>query len=481
MARAWRIDSLDPTAGSAFASWRDETLFEGDTLEEAPVFYIGAPSFQAQPVANRGVALAAERHGFQLGLLDDKGEVAFQTLDDVAEFVRRLYLVSTRRDGTPDGGASAVPRPRGGPLGGGELVRPPELPHGPLGGEARQIVELIRTVERGRSLDLSVTWRSGGVVRRRRMEQSRLALGASIVLSELLHRFPMGEGETSPDAEELERWRVAAQTFVAVVHRLGLIETLEEDAGLTPVCARFLSRCWSRVVEPVSLPPSHHQYVRVVLRLMARQSRFAGMNLASEWLGAPFGGATPIDELARLPLPEVLGKAIRAADVETASVATLLSVSLGSPAALAADDDVEAVLLFAASRVVAVDGEPFVVLRTFAEDTSAWDNLTSEHRSDLLYAAARAWLAENLPQRAFHEAVESMIEGSAQDYRYNPGPAGGGEPGHRRRRAAAAEGVAARAAARPRRATQARFHVAEDEEIGEQEEEQPAVQTYRER
>ena len=68
-------------------------------------------------MASAATALAAERHGFQLGLYDETGEVPFDTLADVAEFVKRIYIGTGRTDGT-DGG---VPPP----------VTPPEPPDEP--------------------------------------------------------------------------------------------------------------------------------------------------------------------------------------------------------------------------------------------------------------------------------------------------------------------------------------------------------------
>ena len=51
-----------------------------------------------RPVASAATALAAERHGFQLGVYDETGEVPFDTLADVAEFVRRIYVRTGRSE-----------------------------------------------------------------------------------------------------------------------------------------------------------------------------------------------------------------------------------------------------------------------------------------------------------------------------------------------------------------------------------------------
>jgi len=114
----WRIDTLDARGGLAFASWREADLEEGARLFDRPVFHFSPPAFTAIPVASPATALAAERHGFQMGLLDAEGEIPFENLTDVAEFVRRVYIGSGRSDGD-DGDDSPVPPPEG---------EPPDLP-----------------------------------------------------------------------------------------------------------------------------------------------------------------------------------------------------------------------------------------------------------------------------------------------------------------------------------------------------------------
>jgi hypothetical protein len=115
----WYIDALDAAAGRAFITKRAE----GQTLAElvAPPVFVTAPYFLAEPLSNPATALAAARAGFQLGVFTVRDrQVAFWTLEDAIEFVRRIYarVGGTGRDG--GGERRLVPAPdKGGDDSGG--------------------------------------------------------------------------------------------------------------------------------------------------------------------------------------------------------------------------------------------------------------------------------------------------------------------------------------------------------------------------
>jgi hypothetical protein len=107
----WFIDALDPDAGIAFASlrgWRDRDATDGD----GQAVVIAPPYFHPEVVSSRALSLTAINHGAQPGVFLSGEEVAFGSLAELVEFVRKAYLA---------GGAG------GGPS--GEI--PPVVPIGP--------------------------------------------------------------------------------------------------------------------------------------------------------------------------------------------------------------------------------------------------------------------------------------------------------------------------------------------------------------
>lgn len=401
----WRIDTIDPRGGLSFVSWREETLFGDGPLEDAPVFYIGAPSFTPVAVANRSVALAAERQGFQLGLLDDEGEVAFETLDEVAEFMRRLYLSNSRGDSADGGAAPPLPRPEGG--------SPPEagepIIDSPLSGAVADFVQLSRNQQRGRSAlaEWEIALRGGAGLQ-------TLAHGAEILMLELLYRFPT-------DSAGLERWRASSVRLASIVGRLGLSRIMRSKT-IRAACRHFLDEEWSRF-EPVNVS-SDGEAVAAALMVMAHQTHW------HYWHGAPgIGNGTgmdPMDELSALPLPERLVVALNLPPETASSAATVVSATLGSPALMAGAPELEAILLLAACRIVAFDGSPHVASTAATWPHFNWDDATHDVRFTALLEAAREWLQDNLPNRVFHPEVEAMIDAIAPTLYHTP--EGGGAP-----------------------------------------------------
>ena len=113
----WFIDALDADGGIAFASFR---RLDGDGEEHAVV--VTPPYFHPSPVSHRAISLGAINRGAQSGVYVDGREVAFESLDQLVEFVRKAYF-----GGGPNGSA---PNPETPPV-------PPEGPRrrGPSGAE----------------------------------------------------------------------------------------------------------------------------------------------------------------------------------------------------------------------------------------------------------------------------------------------------------------------------------------------------------
>lgn len=116
------IDSLDADGGSAFVSLREDRLSLASLEHTRTAWHLAAPDFEPVTVGGVAVGLAATARGHQLALtVDGEVEVPFFTLDEVASFVRRLYLA-----GGGSGGDGAGPTPPPVPEGGGPS-EPPQL------------------------------------------------------------------------------------------------------------------------------------------------------------------------------------------------------------------------------------------------------------------------------------------------------------------------------------------------------------------
>jgi hypothetical protein len=113
----WYIESWAVRDGFAFASQRPPRKIEAT---ERTVF-IGVPDLVPVPIGRVSTALRATRANFQDGFVDPKdgGEIAFATLDEVIELVRRAYLGSGA--GPAPAGAEGPQRPLDAPSGAGDL------------------------------------------------------------------------------------------------------------------------------------------------------------------------------------------------------------------------------------------------------------------------------------------------------------------------------------------------------------------------
>jgi hypothetical protein len=120
--RLWYIDAWSVIDGYAFASLRSP-----DSLDAEVTFFVGPPYFEPEPIASLATALAATRGGMQAGFRVEGAEVAFFSLQQIVETVRRAFRAGGLDiDGTP--GAPAAPRPRETPGG----IHPGELVDGDM-------------------------------------------------------------------------------------------------------------------------------------------------------------------------------------------------------------------------------------------------------------------------------------------------------------------------------------------------------------
>jgi hypothetical protein len=403
----WYVDTLDARGGLAFASWRAADSKEDTALRDRPVFHFSPPAFAPIPIASPAPALAAERYGFQLGLFDADGEVPFGSLDEVAEFVRRIYIGTGRSDGTSGGEGVPAPPPEG---------EPPDLPSEPLRGDAdegplrkglRRLEKAIMLTSRGTATEIS--WSTG--LREKthsHKRSSQVAIGGVLTLVETLARFP-GSGSE----EKLEIWLATASRLVATCCRLGVVQFLE--SGVYPfvesACRQFL-----KSAGPVLINHPRHNYLNSVWEALALMADFdPGYEY---WLrrvlevrgSAP--GAEPFEDLSRFPIAHKYAVAIAAPEPARASIADLLSSILASPTRIKASPNIDAIAMFAAARIVSFDGASPVI----------GDSYSAHHHPQRLEARlaqreARAydWLSRELPRFAFSYPVEELINKGVPD------------------------------------------------------------------
>src|SRR5205807_8737298 len=114
----WYLDALDPRAGFAFVSMRaPDLLSAGGMMNDGPAYFVGPPGFVPEVVGTRAIGFAMARNRGQMGLFTPEGELSFDSLIAVAEFVRRVYLRGGSGDSPNENGAAAPPPvPEGGGL-----------------------------------------------------------------------------------------------------------------------------------------------------------------------------------------------------------------------------------------------------------------------------------------------------------------------------------------------------------------------------
>ncbi|MFN7983033.1 MAG: hypothetical protein U0Q11_14340 [Vicinamibacterales bacterium] len=197
----WFIDAWSVMDGYAFASRRTS-----DSLQADAVFFVGPPYFEPEPVASLATALAATRAHFQEGFRIEGQEVAFASLGDVVEAVRRAY----RAGGVDLGGAPAPQAVRPRPARpGGEEVHPEALVSDELRDTWRVCRELLRddcvSEERTRWLETKLSELIEGAF----TELVPKFIGAAA--EEMLVALVSGHTSRSTAARELSAWIDKAQ------------------------------------------------------------------------------------------------------------------------------------------------------------------------------------------------------------------------------------------------------------------------------
>ncbi len=441
MTKVWYIDAVDARAGLAFASCRSADLGNDQPDTDILAVHIAAPDFRVETVASRAIALAATRGSFQLGFFIEDDELAFGSLGDVVEFVRRIYAAGGGGDGDGGVGGGVPPLPDLPFEGGGTLE--PEEPD-PAIDPLREMVEVFKKAAK----TASNTNRSA--------EYSKKVEGGSkpVNTAEVSYNYP--DSTTDPGnacagavvslAEELFRrcptstnddlatWWESVRRLGAAAGRLGLCRTLV-NGGLGDRLADAGNRLFDRrghMLFDKALwtgLPNGKEYLRdrgllialELLRGLGLEDPYGfivhpGGQFDWEWyfsmhhffwkgnveLGDRF------DDLSRWPIPDFFSQTSHY--TSRASVADFLCEVTGAPTAMALGAQGLEILLFSVMHLEC-DRSPVAVDTKFGSSvTKAWRIALSNR--------AKLWLNRQMPRRAFSEDVEEKVFNMAAKVRY---------------------------------------------------------------
>lgn len=418
MTEAWRIDSLDARAGMAFGSWRpaDLTSPRGPDLASSAVF-LAPPYFRAETLNDRTVGFSASRSRAQFGVFIGEDELAFATVDEMSEFVRRVYQTSGGGD-LPGGGAAGGPPgfgPEGGPGGphplrgdhGLEESASPDigkidfptgdLPTKHLGGAqafvqaATSIKELASRLEfepDEPTPTMNPKTASSGYLHLP-VDATTLTLGAQELLIELVRRFPVRGNHA-----DILRWSASGNRLGEAIGQLNLWPKIFESAA-----GPALDQAAMQISK--QLAASFHD--RWLIKLLMQKSY--------SFVTAGYGSHDdPLDNLSAWPLPYDVGRLVGSNEKDP-SAYHLMSAVLGSPQKLVSSVDrsaslrAAAIILFSAAHITG-ETTPQSVF-AFADaglvDEAIW--VATRNTWD--------WLVQQLPATIFPTEVETVIGDSA--------------------------------------------------------------------
>jgi hypothetical protein len=439
---AWRIDTLDPRGGLAFASFRPPSLTSPFSADGATAF-ISAPDFQPESVSSRAVALASARGPFQIGLFANEVEVAFDDLASIVEFVRRCYQRGAGGDGTDLGGA-ALPAP---PLEG----FPPEFPEMPETDysdegfnqflqQIAEFVELSKKTEyygNGRAETNSSPWnpnRGGGgpPVPRCGSKAVEILLQAAIALiHEMLNRYPLRGSD-----DELIQWYSSAQSLGLALLRLNLWPFLLEGPyqayllKLVDEMARLSLKARDEDSLQLCNLAGPHPRERLIEILFFLLGCWPPPHLPYSWYRFS-GVVTPqqtdaIDDLFRWPVPKQLSHLTGDRNKASANVVGLMTAIQSSPSLIprierSSDRRLAlAIALLGAAHIVR-ETEPDALLGSldilgggrYQKSTGGPVKL-HELQMQSIASGAYAWLVEQMPQLVFSQELEAAIQQTAE-------------------------------------------------------------------
>lgn len=375
MTQAWRLDSLDVRAGAAVASWRGADLDSPVPDMDCPAVFLTAPYFQPQAVRGRAIGFGASRGPAQLGLYVGKTEAGFESLQEVQELVRRVYLSSGGGDQPGGGGTDGRPRPPDRPEGGPVEEPEPEADRAPSSAisalrdwsaTALSFAEAIHVDQEGIVPTKDIMPPAAGSQTGPAGEA--MILGAEILWQEILRRHPPAGDDLS-----LLGWSDALLRLNTAAARLGL----------------------GKITHP--------------WRPLRFSGDLTGLNLTFRASLDRIQDTDPLDDLSAWPLPADVA-ALVGAGGQDRSACHLVGAATGAPLRVLtprppASDRAMAVLIFASAHLALIDASYHGFWWRDRRMNDAW--------IDQVEQAALRWLADQMPRLIFPHAVETIIAEAA--------------------------------------------------------------------
>jgi len=440
---AWFIDALDARAGIAFACYRTPDLSLEVPELDRPAVHIAAPHFMVERLSSRTPGFSAARNSCQLGVFLNGGEVGFETLDDLVEFVRRTYVSGGSGDGPSGIGVRPTP-PDLPPDGDGDPGPKSRSPRDESAASVMSMFEAFRRASGEQVLGTyvgdpmeqtprrTVAFLAGSQALPRTGPSiasdpgTLLAMAVSQIADALFRHCPAHHS-----GEELARWWDSVRALGAAARRLGLASRMLDGAAGDALekAGGFLVKHHGRLLVDGAGEPwvaqadrrSSHFGLLVAFWLLFDLPTTL-VHLMSDaapqvWIGdlwhfdgggSGFEAGDRYEDLAGWPVPQSIASELGLIEANH-TLADVLCRALGSPVSIAPfDEETAAILLFGAVHLDCT--------RAGASWASSRSMVASEWRIAVAQRA-RLWMAKQLPQRAFAKEVETII-GSANEVRY---------------------------------------------------------------
>lgn len=400
----WYIDAIDPRGGRAIAAQRSSDLVKGSRLEEnAAVAFIGPPLFEPETLGSRSVGLSMSRLGHsQLGLFVEGEEVPFDSLETVAEFVRRTYVRGSGGDG---GGESGVPPLPVAPDRGDDGFDSDGIRRFEGDGRSDVVAHLLNFfsfyAEVSLKLELGESRQPErfssavyGGTKAEHVDIQRLARGALRALREVVRRSPRKSGTS-----EYLNWRQTLGRAMCMITALGLWGHMRRELRGTPGDVRR----WLLPESDAQVPEPYQWYIDELMQVDGNQpwTWYLHLNSLEFFHDSP----DPVTVLAGMPVaskylahaPEGARSLLSILSLMTATPADLLTVSRYENAEV--NEARAELVLFAAAYLNTGNERP----------SPGLDDATLAVFLRRLLSRTELWLSANFPRRVFAPKVEAII------------------------------------------------------------------------
>ena len=441
----WRIDALDARAGMAFACYRGaESTADVEVDPDLPAVFIGPPTYRPEYLTSRALGLAAARGSFQERLFSGGGEVGFNELAELIDYVRRSMVSGSSGDGGGAGSSQVPPPPPEAPAPEIDLEFPDVPPEGgaiqSIGGLFAKFAEASQQLTRtrdGGNPPVGATefeWRLSlyaGEVGGRRFNV--FEAGGIRVMQELLYRLGgwRNDGERYQWTEAASRFGYCCAELDLWRHWYGRNGWFPKLLNLIPAPIEFGQHPHPRVREMFNRGKTGHD--QSAYQFLWALFLFEEDFYFTEWeyfnyypwpatLGNSYQSDAPMQDMSYWPIPANLRKLANPNNPERASVKDLLAGLASRPTEFVSRGrgtlhSALEIGLFAVAHLTHRD-PALPPLMMEDEPYKSQKQGMGRGRRGSRFRKAWRWLSEQLPSRVFEPMIEEMIASTAtRDYR----------------------------------------------------------------